>query len=135
MKWLHRFLWIGGLLLIFVAGIVVGSAGTLRFVQKRHEERMNPQNWEPRTMAWLNQELELTPPQQDQVRPAVQAAVADLVQLRDRADKERRATLHQMLRQVFQHLTPTQQDKLQDMIRQGGLREQAGGPAGQPTEK
>jgi len=132
---MHRFLWIGGLLLIFVAGIVVGSAGTLRFVQKRYEERMNSQSWEPRTMAWLNQELELTPQQQDQVRPAVQAAVADLVQLRDRADKERRATLHRMLQQVFQHLTPTQQDKLQDMIRQGRLREQAGGPAGQPTEK
>ena len=135
MTWLHRFLWIGGILLVFVAGIVVGSTGTLRFVQQRYEERMNPQSWEPRAMAWLIQELELTPQQQGQVRPAVQAAVADLVQLRDRADKERRATLHRMLQQVFQHLTLAQQDKLQEMIRQNRLREQAGGPAGPSTEK
>lgn len=135
MNWLRRVLWIGGLLVIFVAGIVVGSAGTARFLQKRYEERVNPDNWEPRTMNWLTTELELTPQQQDQVRPAVQAAVAELVQLRDRIDNERRATLHQMLQQILPHLKPAQKEKLQDMTRGGRPWKQPGVPAGQPTEK
>ncbi len=124
MTWLHRFLWIGGILLVFVAGIVVGSAGTLRFVQQRYEERMSPQSWEPRTMTWLSQELELTPQQQEQVRPTVRQTVGDLSAFRDRADEERRAILGRMLVQVSQHLTPTQQDRLREMIRQSQAKQQ-----------
>jgi hypothetical protein len=127
MTWLHRILWIGGMLVVFVAGIVVGGAGTLRLVQQRYEERMNPENWEPRTMTWLSQELELTPQQHEQVRPAVRQAVADLSAFSDRADEDRRAILGRMLVQVSQQLTPTQQDRLREMIQQSQAKQKTTG--------
>jgi hypothetical protein len=121
----RRFVWLLGLVIIFLAGVVVGSAGTVRFIQKQYEQRMNPDSWEPRTMTWLTKELELTPSQEEQVRPAVREAVADLSQLRERADRERRAILGRMLVQIAEPLSPSQQEKLQKLIRESRAKEAA----------
>jgi len=105
-----------GLLVVFLAGMTIGSVGTLRWIQKRYEERANPDNWGPRTIAWLRTDLHLTPEQESQIRPRVDRAVGELVTLRDNADKDRKAIFHRMLGEVAQYLTPAQRDQLKTML-------------------
>jgi hypothetical protein len=113
---LRRWKLILALVVVFVAGLAVGIAGTLRAVQKRIQDAQNPATWTPRTLDWLRKELRLTPEQEEKVRPAVEEAVAELKDLRDNADRTRRALIGRMLFQVSDHLDETQREKLRDIV-------------------
>ncbi len=116
MKALRQWKVLLGLLVVFLAGITIGSVGTLRYVQKRYEERANPDNWGPRTMTWLRTELQLSPEQETQIRPSVDRTVGELVALHDKAETERKDIFLRMLVEVTQYLTPQQHEKLKSML-------------------
>lgn len=117
-----------GLLAVFLAGTATGSVGMRSWIMKRFEERVNPDNWGPRTMNWLRTDLELSTEQETRVLPSVDQAVGGLVALRDNTDRERRAILSRMLTEVAQHLTPSQRDQLRTLIQDMEHRRKAGGP-------
>jgi hypothetical protein len=118
-----------GLLVVFLAGGVTGSVLTLGVVHKRYRERLNPDTWGPRTVAWLHRELKLTPEQEEQARPIVDEEVGELVRLRDGADKERRVIIGRMLLRIAENLTPEQRDRLQELIEKARSRNPLPRPA------
>ena len=105
-----------GLVIVFLAGVVLGVGGTLRWVQRYAAERRDESNWKPRMIQWLGNELTLTSEQATAIEPYVETAVVDLSGLRERAEAERRAILGRMLFAVNAQLDSVQQGKLREVI-------------------
>lgn len=117
-----RGFWVGKVALAavaFVAGMLIGATGMYRGIDRRIHERMDSATWMPRTMAWLDKELVLTPEQHAQCEPIVQKSVDELVHLRDQSEAERKAILGKMFMELFTTLPAEQQQKLQVILRKG----------------
>ncbi len=110
--------WRLGLVLgaMLLAGMLLGSLGTLIVVGKVAKSKQDSSTWEPWTIRWLDRQLDLSDEQQTKIQPLVNEMVTDLKGLRDKADGERKAILGRLFVQLAEHLTTEQQSKLNAVI-------------------
>lgn len=106
---------------IFAAGGVTGGFVTLRFFKNKFMNRPVPEEWAPRHMKRLAERLELTPEQQEQIRPIVRRNMEQVNRVRNQSMAETQVTLEGMQREISQKLTPEQRPKFEQMNRE--LRE------------
>lgn len=102
---------------VFFCGALLGGVITLRSVQRRFAERMNPNTWSPRTMNWLTEELTLTADQQNKMQPAVSRMVDELKRLQTNVDAERKAIYGKLLMEIFEDLTVEQRETLRTVLK------------------
>lgn len=110
--------WRLGLILgvMFGAGLLMGSLGTLIVVSKVAKAKQDSATWGPWTVRWLDRQLDLSDEQQTKIQPLIDEMVSDLKGLRDKADEERKAILGRLFIQLADHLTTEQQTKLNAVI-------------------
>ena len=131
---------IAWLLAVFAAGLVVGGVVTVRVIQHQYRERMNAATWTPRTVAWLQTTLRLSPEQESQIQPVVERWMEKMVGLRTRVVDERKQLFGHMFAELATHLTDEQRQQLQRAIQEAVAKESpysagehsAGGSAGEP---
>ncbi len=106
------------LLGIFVAGGVTGGFVTLRIIKNRVLNRPVPEEWAPRHLKRLVDRLDLTPEQQEQIRPIVRHNMEQLNRLRNQSLAETQMRVETMQRDIAQKLTPEQRRKFEQMNRE-----------------
>lgn len=106
---------------IFIAGGVAGGFVALRVLHDKYVNRPVPEEWAPRHLKRLNDRLDLTPEQQDQIRPIVRRHMEQLNRIRNRTVEETKTVVEDMQREVSNKLTPDQRTKFEQMNRE--LRE------------
>jgi uncharacterized membrane protein len=110
------------LLGIFAAGGVTGGFVTVRVWRERLANRPVPEEWAPRHLKRLADRLDLTPQQQEQIRPIIKRNMEQLNRLRNRSMAEAKTAVEGMQREITEQLTPEQRAKFEQMNRE--LREQ-----------
>jgi Spy/CpxP family protein refolding chaperone len=111
-----RYLTIGlSLTAIFTAGLVIGGVLALGWVKREADNRRNPANWTPRTIAWLDQELNLTPAQKETIRPGVEAAMKELTSVQENTRQESGRIAYGMLDRIAPALSPAQQEQFKEL--------------------
>lgn len=106
-----------GLVVVFAAGVLIGMVGTAGAIKKEFHHRMDSTTWAPRTLAWIAEAGGLTPSQEDKIRPDVESAVKQLVELRTSAEQERKAILASLFADVLPKLDPPQREKLTQAVK------------------
>ncbi|MBS0209173.1 MAG: hypothetical protein JSS27_09485 [Planctomycetes bacterium] len=106
-----------GLLVVFTAGLLIGSALTVGAIQRTARERMNPDNWTPRTLDWLRSEAKLRPDQESAVRPLVERSMQEMRELRDESSQRWRAVVGKLLTEVMPQLDESQQEQLREAVK------------------
>jgi len=109
------------LLGIFAAGGVTGGFVMLRVSKNRWVNRPVPEEWAPKTLKRLAERLELTPDQQEQIRPIVRRSMEQLNRVRNQSMTETQTTVEGMQREISEKLTAEQRLKFEQMNRE--LRE------------
>ena len=109
------------LLGIFIAGAVTGGFVTLRVGRNKILNRPVPEEWAPRHLKRLAERLDLTPDQQEQIRPIVRRNMEQLNRVRNQSMLETQTTVEGMQREISGKLTPEQRIKFEQMNRE--LRE------------
>lgn len=111
--------WTTILLLVvsFFSGALIGAGVTARAIQKAVEQRLKPSNWKPRTMDWLDKQLDLTPEQEAKIEPKVKTMVDQLVALQSDADAQRKQIIAELLIAINDDLTAEQQTTIREVIR------------------
>jgi hypothetical protein len=112
-------LW-GGLIVLFLAGTLTGIGGTIlyhQYVQENQGER-GPAARQERVMKRLTQELSLTPDQQAGIRPIVNRAHVEILQLRFQHQPEVEQIFAQGLVDIKATLSADQQEKLDELYAQ-----------------
>jgi hypothetical protein len=103
------------LLVIFVAGLVIGGAVTLGWIKREADARRNPQNWTPRTITWLQKELNLTPPQVEAIQPKVDKAMSELKAVQEHGRTQSGRIAYRMLDEIVPDLSPAQQEQFKEL--------------------
>lgn len=109
------------LLGIFAAGGVTGGFFTLRVCKNKILNRPVPEEWAPKHLKRLADRLELTPEQQEQIRPIVRRNMEQLNRVRNHSLAETQTVVEGMQRDIAEKLTPEQRAKFAQMNRE--LRE------------
>ena len=133
---------------IFLAGMVSGALVMIRIGREMAERRPLPGQWAPHQMRRLSERLNLTPEQQETLRPIVHRNMQDLARVRNYTFQETKSILERMEREVAEKLTPEQRAKFEQMNKEwrerarrqfgpgGGMRGRRGEPPdGPPPEK
>ena len=105
------------LLGIFVAGGVTGGLVTLRVLKEKTNNRPVPEEWAPRHLKRLADRLELTPEQQEQIRPIVRRNIEQLGRVRNTFAAETQTVVELMQREIAEKLTWEQRAKFTQMNR------------------
>lgn len=108
------------LLGIFVAGGVTGGFVTARVCQTKND-RPVPEEWAPKAMKRIVERLELTPAQQDEIRPIIRRSMEELNRVRNHSMATTQTVVEGMQREISERLTPAQRVKYEQMNRE--LRE------------
>jgi Spy/CpxP family protein refolding chaperone len=103
---------------IFAAGGVAGGFVTLRICKDRLANRPVPEEWAPRHLKRLHDRLELTPAQEDQIRPIVRHSIEHLNRIRNNSMEESKMVVETMQRDISEKLTPEQRAKFDQMNRE-----------------
>lgn len=106
---------------IFAAGGVTGGFVTLRVCKNKILNRPVPEEWAPKHLKRLADRLELTPEQQEQIRPIVRRNMEQLNRVRNHSLAETQTVVEGMQRDIAEKLTPEQRTKFEQMNRE--LRE------------
>jgi hypothetical protein len=109
------------LLGIFVAGGVTGGFITARYCKTKIMNRPVPEEWAPKTLKRISERLELTPEQQDQIRPIVRRSMEELNTVRNHSMAKTQTVVEGMQREISEKLTPEQRTKYDQFNRE--LRE------------
>jgi uncharacterized membrane protein len=109
------------LLGIFVAGGVTGGFFTARVCKNKLLNRPVPEEWAPRTLKRLIERLELTPAQQDQIRPIVRRHMEELNRVRNQSMSDTQYVVEGMQSEISEQLTAEQRIKYEQLNRE--LRE------------
>jgi len=119
---------------IFLAGGVTGAFVMLRVGREMLARRPGPEQWAPIHLKHLAERLDLTPEQQDQLRPIVRRNMEELNRLRTYSMAETKSAFERMEREIAEKLTPDQKTKLEQMNKEfrerAAKRLDAGGPGG-----
>lgn len=102
---------------VFLSGTAFGVVGTIGAIRKEFASRMDSKTWTPRTLEWLRTAADLSPLQEEKIRPDVERGVAELSELRDSSDQQRKAIIGRLLRDVALQLDAPQQTKLIDAVK------------------
>jgi hypothetical protein len=114
-----------GLLIVFVAGLAIGSAATVGVIQRAYRQRMDPGTWTPRTMAWLDRDVQISSSQAAQVRPIVENSMQEINELRLEANQRRKQIFGELFGKISKYLTEPQRARLEAAIRQAIARQAA----------
>lgn len=106
---------------IFAAGGVTGGFVTFRYCKEKALGRPVPEEWTPKTLSRLDDRLDLTPDQREQIRPIVRNHMEQVNRLRNSSMAETRLIIEDMQREISSRLTPEQRTKYEQMNRE--LRE------------
>ncbi len=106
---------------IFAAGGVTGSFVTLRYCKDKALNRPVPEEWTPKTLKSLDERLDLTPEQQEQIRPIVRHHMEQVSRVRNTSMADTRVIIEGMQREISSRLTTEQRTKYEQMNRE--LRE------------
>ena len=109
-------LW-GGLVILFVAGVLTGVVGTCIYHKYERDQRgaRGPEQRQERIMKRLTHELTLTPAQQADIGPIVRRTHAEIMQLRYRHQPEAEQILEHGVAEMKTKLSPDQQAKLDEV--------------------
>jgi Spy/CpxP family protein refolding chaperone len=108
---------------IFLAGGVTGAFGWIRFGHGMFARRPGPDQWAPQHLKRLAERLDLTPAQEDLLRPIIKRNMDELNRLRATSMAETKTIFERMEREVAEQLTPEQRTKLEQMNKE--FRERA----------
>jgi hypothetical protein len=109
-------LW-GGLVVLFIAGALMGIAGTTLYHQYEQEHRWErgPAVKHERIMKHLTHELSLTPTQQADIEPIVSRTHVEILQLRFSHQPEVEQALTQGIAEIRTKLSAEQQIELDEL--------------------
>lgn len=110
------------LLGIFAAGGVTGGFVTLRVCKNKLLNRPVPEEWAPKHLKRLADRLELTPDQQEKIRPIIRRNIEQLNRVRNRSLDETKTVVEGMQQEITDKLTPEQRVKFDQMNQE--LREE-----------
>jgi Spy/CpxP family protein refolding chaperone len=103
---------------IFLAGILVGGLVTLRVVRNFSHRLPMSEQFGPQLMRRLTTQLDLTPEQQEKMKPIVSQAAEELRQLRRTTQRTTESVIVRMQGEIAALLTPAQKAKLDDLVAQ-----------------
>jgi len=103
---------------IFLAGILVGGLVALRWGKNFSPRQSMGEQYGPRMMKRLVDQLELTAEQQAKVKPIVDQATEELRQLRHTTQRTTASVIERMQGEISAVLTPEQKAKFDEQIRQ-----------------
>ncbi|MBL9090036.1 MAG: hypothetical protein JNL96_02350 [Planctomycetaceae bacterium] len=109
---------------VFVAGIVVGGVGTVRYIQREYRAKLDDSTWAPRTLDWLRTAAALTPEQERQIEPIVHDAIEQMKELRDSSEAQRRGVVKELLTAVAVSLPDEQRAKLVQAAKEAEAKSQ-----------
>jgi Spy/CpxP family protein refolding chaperone len=104
---------------LFVLGIALGSVGT--YVVTTRVQAARPQATlarNPGHMAMFTRDLNLNPDQQNQIQAILNDTRARYAELHEKLDPEYEQVRHESRVRIRQVLTPEQQPKFEDLLRQ-----------------
>jgi len=107
---------------IFVAGLLVGGLGTLRWGKNFTSRQPMGEQFGPQLMQRLVTQFELTPEQQEKVKPIIDSAAEELKQLRRTTQRASAAVLVRMQGDIGAVLTPEQRVKFDAQVGQARER-------------
>lgn len=108
---------------IFLAGAVTGGLVVARFGRELIAHRPMPDQWAAVQLRRLAERLDLTPQQQEELKPIIRRNMEELRKLRNYAMSESRTVFERMQREIREKLTPGQRAKYEQM--QKDFRERA----------
>lgn len=110
-------LW-GGLIVLFLAGMLTGIVGTCLYhrYEQQHRGEGGPAAKQERLMKHLTQELSLTPEQQADIRPIVKRTHLDILQLRFQHQPEVERIFAKGMAEIKPTLSEDQQTKLDGLF-------------------
>ena len=114
-----------GLLVVFVAGLAIGSATTVGLIQGAYRQRMDPATWTPRTLAWLERDVQISASQAEQLRPEVDKSMRQMNELRTETNERRKQIFGELFGEIAKHLTQPQRERLEAAIRKAVARQAA----------
>ena len=122
-------IWLG-IAALFLSGVVIGASVTAYLVKKRvgHWRGNNIEHASQHSFERLTRALELTPEQQEQIRPIVRETHKKLFELRRSARPKAREIIQSHARQIAELLEPKQKKKFRKILEK--MREKKG-PRGQ----
>ncbi len=103
---------------IFVAGLLVGGLVTLRWGKNFTQRQPMGEQFGPQLMQRLVTQLDLTPAQQEKVKPIIDSAAEELKQLRRTTQRASAAVLVRMQGDIGAVLTPEQRAKFDTQVGQ-----------------
>ena len=98
---------------IFVAGVLVGGLVPLRAVKVQATRTASPDQYGPFLMKRLVNRLDLTPEQQEKIKPLIDRAAEELHQTRRKAWSESQAVIERVDKEITAELTPAQRAKFE----------------------
>ena len=101
---------------IFLAGILVGGLVTLRWGRNFAQRQPMGEQYGPQLMRRLVTQLDLTPAQQEKIKPIVDQAAEELHQLRRTTQRASAAVLVRMQGEIAAQLTPEQKAKFDEQV-------------------
>ncbi len=102
---------------IFAAGLVVGGLVTLRVVKSLAPPRMgSPEQFGPQLIKRFTTKLELTPDQQEKIKPIITQGAEELRQMRRTAWINSQAVIDRMEAEIAAQLTADQKVKFDQML-------------------
>jgi len=102
---------------IFLAGAVTGGLVVARYGRELVAHRPMPDQWATMQLRRLAERLDLTPQQQEELKPIVRRNMEELRKLRNYAMSESRTVFERMQREIEEKLTPEQKAKYQQMLK------------------
>jgi len=103
---------------IFLAGILVGGLVTLRVGKSLAQRLPMAEQYGPKLMQRLVTQLDLTPEQQDKIKPIVDQAAEQLRELRRTTQRTTASVLERMQGDIGAVLTPAQKTKFDEQVSQ-----------------
>lgn len=111
--------------IVFAAGIVIGGVGTARYIQREYRARLDQAGWTPRTMDWIRKSASLTEPQENEIRPVVDASIKKLAALQKTAEEERKLIVGELVMNVAEKLPSPQREQFAEACRAAAAKPSA----------
>jgi Spy/CpxP family protein refolding chaperone len=103
---------------IFVTGAVAGGVVAMRYVRHAMPRHASPEQWGPARLKRLSEQLNLTPDQEEKLRPIVRRDMEDLGRIRASSFTESKRIFERMEHDIAEVLTPEQREKFEQMNRE-----------------
>ena len=103
---------------IFCAGAVAGGFVTLRIAHHSMPRPPSPEQWGPARLKKISEKLNLTPEQEEKLRPIMRRDMEDLGRVRTSSFAESKRIFERMEHDIAEVLTPEQKEKFEQMNRE-----------------